>query len=96
MTDCEAYPGIAHDLEAAKRRIRYLEAVLDAVGASEQAGEWYWPFYQHDGPTVMMHTERWISARKRAAEVLSRCIDRVCDGTSSDVLPDIDGQNLKD
>ena len=87
---------IVFDFETAKRRIRYLEAVLDAVGAEEVGEEWFWPFYQYELPTVMMSTEDWISARKKAAEDLSRAKNADCDSTSSNVLPDLDGQNLTD
>lgn len=79
--DCEGCLDLARNHEVLKRaytkakaRIRYLEATLDAVGADEQGEDWYWPYYQHEAPTVMMRTELWISARKQAAELLSKCI----------------------
>lgn len=85
----------AERLVAAQRtEIARLTDALKNAGAVYLLDGWHWPLYQHKAPTVMLPTKRWIRARKRAADVLYTLIHEKSDNTSSEVLPDIDGQNL--
>ncbi len=93
-------------LRNAITRRRELEALIETIGAQQLGSQWFLPFYMAEAPHVMLPVERWIDARKRAAQGLDpfpmgdqslpMAPAADCDTTLSDGLPDKEGQALSD